>query len=198
MWRRIWRLCVNGKAPGRIRYLGITHYKASAFPEVEKILASEKLDFVQINYSLMEREAEERILPLAKERGVAVIINRPFGGGNLFERACAEKLPEWAAEFDCKSWAQFFLKWIIANPAVTCAIPATGNAVISKIICSAALADCLTRRCGSEWSSWYRNCRAPCVITVHRHRASHSANLLTATLRLRAEPQIRPRARRRP
>ena len=94
---------------------------------MEKILASEELDFVQINYSLMEREAEERILPLAKERGVAVIINRPFGGGNLFERARAQKLPGWAAEFDCKSWAQFFLKWIIANPAVTCAIPATGN-----------------------------------------------------------------------
>ncbi len=115
------------KSAGRIRYLGVTHYEASAFPAVEKILASEKLDFVQINYSLMEREAEQRILPLAKERGVAVIINRPFGGGNLFERARAEKLPAWAEEFDCKSWAQFFLKWIIANSAVTCAIPATGN-----------------------------------------------------------------------
>ena len=115
------------KSAGQIRYIGVTHYEASAFPAVEKILLSEKIDFVQINYSLMEREAEERILPLAKERGVAVIVNRPFGGGNLFERARAEKLPEWAAEFDCKSWAQFFLKWIIANPAVTCAIPATGN-----------------------------------------------------------------------
>jgi aryl-alcohol dehydrogenase-like predicted oxidoreductase len=115
------------KDAGRIRYVGVTHYEASAFPAVEKILSEEKLDFLQINYSLMEREAEERILPLAKERGVAVIINRPFGGGNLFERARAEKLPDWGAEFDCKSWAQFFLKWIIANPAVTCAIPATGN-----------------------------------------------------------------------
>ena len=115
------------KSAGRIRYIGVTHYEAGAFPAVEKILAREKLDFLQINYSLMEREAEERILPLAKERGVAVIINRPFGGGNLFERARAQKLPEWTSEFDCKSWAQFFLKWIIANPAVTCAIPATGN-----------------------------------------------------------------------
>jgi aryl-alcohol dehydrogenase-like predicted oxidoreductase len=115
------------KAAGRFRYIGATHYEAGAFPAVEKILKEENFDFLQINYSIMEREAEERILPLAKERGVAVIVNRPFGGGDLFERARAQKLPDWAAEIDCKSWAQFFLKWIVANPAVTCAIPATGN-----------------------------------------------------------------------
>jgi diketogulonate reductase-like aldo/keto reductase len=113
------------KAQGRIRYLGITHYEAGAFADVEKIMRSEKLDFVQINYSLMEREAGERILPLAQERGVAVIVNRPFGGGDLFSRTRSKLLPDWAAEFDCRSWAQFFLKWIVANPAVTCAIPAT-------------------------------------------------------------------------
>jgi diketogulonate reductase-like aldo/keto reductase len=113
------------KAQGRIRYLGITHYEAGAFPDVEKIMRSEKLDFVQINYSLMEREAEERLLPLAQERGVAVIVNRPFGGGDLFGRTRSKPLPDWAAEFDCHSWAQFFLKWIVANAAVTCAIPAT-------------------------------------------------------------------------
>jgi len=113
------------KAHGRIRHLGITHYEAGAFADVEKIMRSEKLDFVQINYSLMEREAEERLLPLAQERGVAVIVNRPFGGGDLFSRARSKLLPDWAAEFDCRSWAQFFLKWIVANPAVTCAIPAT-------------------------------------------------------------------------
>jgi diketogulonate reductase-like aldo/keto reductase len=113
------------KAQGRIRYLGITHYEAGAFAEVEKIMRSEKLDFVQINYSLMEREAEARILPLAQERGVAVIVNRPFGGGDLFSRTRSKPLPDWAAEFDCRSWAQFFLKWIVANPVVTCAIPAT-------------------------------------------------------------------------
>jgi len=113
------------KAQGRIRYLGITHYEAGAFAEVEKIMRSEKLDFVQINYSLMEREAEERVLPLAQERGVAVIVNRPFGGGDLFSRTRSKPLPDWTAEFDCRSWAQFFLKWIVANPAVTCAIPAT-------------------------------------------------------------------------
>lgn len=115
------------KEQGRIRYLGITHSNSSAHAEVEKILRREKLDFLQINYSLMERETEERILPLAQDRGVAVIINRPFGGGNLFGRVRAKPLPDWAADFDCKSWAQFLLKWIIANPAVTCAIPATSN-----------------------------------------------------------------------
>jgi diketogulonate reductase-like aldo/keto reductase len=115
------------KSAGRIRYLGVTHYEASAFPAVERILSREKLDFVQINYSLMEREAEQRILPLAQERGVGVIVNRPFGGGDLFEKARSQRLPEWAAEFNCKSWAQFFLKWIVANPLVTCAIPATGK-----------------------------------------------------------------------
>jgi len=113
------------KAQGRIRYLGITHYEAGAFGVVEKIMRSEKLDFVQINYSLLEREAEERLLPLAQERGVAVIVNRPFGGGDLFSRTHSKPLPDWAAEFGCHSWAQFFLKWIVANSAVTCAIPAT-------------------------------------------------------------------------
>src|SRR5438309_7478908 len=113
------------KAQDRIRYIGVTHYEASAFPEVEKILRSEKLNFLQINYSIMEREAERRLLPLAEERGVAVLVNRPFGGGDLFGRVRAKPLPDWAAEFDCRSWAQFFLKWIIAHPAVICAIPAT-------------------------------------------------------------------------
>jgi diketogulonate reductase-like aldo/keto reductase len=113
------------KEQGRIRYIGITHYESGAFAEVEKIIRNEKLDFVQINYSIMEREAEERVLPLAQERGIAVIVNRPFGGGDLFNRVRSKSLPELSAEFDCRSWAQFFLKWIIANPAVTCVIPAT-------------------------------------------------------------------------
>jgi diketogulonate reductase-like aldo/keto reductase len=116
------------KAEGRIRYVGVTHYEASAFPEVEKILRRETLDFLQINYSIMERTAEEKILPLAQERGVAVIVNRPFARGDLFSSVREKPLPDFAREFDCSSWAQFFLKWIIAHPAVTCAIPATDNA----------------------------------------------------------------------
>ena len=115
------------KAQGRIRYIGITHYESGAFGEVEKVLQSEKLDFVQINYSIMEREADERILPLARDRQVAVIVNRPFGGGDLFNRVRGKPLADWAAEFDCRSWAQFFLKWIVANPVVACAIPATND-----------------------------------------------------------------------
>jgi aryl-alcohol dehydrogenase-like predicted oxidoreductase len=115
------------KAQGRFRYLGITHYNSSGFAEVERLLRAERADVLQINYSIMEREAESRILPLAQDRQVAVIINRPFGGGDLFGRVRSKPLPDWAKEFDCASWAQFFLKWIIAHPAVTCAIPATNN-----------------------------------------------------------------------
>ena len=115
------------KAHGRFRYLGITHYNASAFAEVEKVLRREKVDFLQINYSIMERQADNRVLPLAQDKQVAVIINRPFGGGDLFRRVRTQPLPDWATEFDCRSWAQFFLKWIVAHPAVTCAIPATNN-----------------------------------------------------------------------
>ena len=117
----------NWKEQGRIRYIGITHYESGGFPAVESLLRGEKLDFLQINYSLGEREAEQRILPLAQERGVAVLINRPFGGGDLFSRLRAKPVPDWAAEFDIHSWAQFLLKWIVSHPAVTCTIPATNN-----------------------------------------------------------------------
>jgi len=113
------------KQQGRIRYIGITHYESGALSEIGKLMRSEKFDFLQINYSLMEPEAEEHVLSLAQERGVAVIANRPFGAGDLFSKVRSKPLPDWAAEFDCRSWAQFFLKWIVANPAVTCAIPAT-------------------------------------------------------------------------
>jgi diketogulonate reductase-like aldo/keto reductase len=115
------------KTKGRIRYAGITHSQARGFYEVERIMRSQKPDFVQINYSIMEPGAAQRILPLAQELHMAVIINRPFGGGGLFGRVAAKSLPPWAAEIDCRSWAQFFLKWIIAHPAVTCTIPATNN-----------------------------------------------------------------------
>lgn len=111
------------KAQDRVRYIGITHYTASSHDEVARVLEREKVNFVQINYSLMEREADERLLRVAQDRGVAVIVNRPFGGGGLFGRVRGKTLPDWAAEFDCSSWAQFFLKWIVAHPAVTCAIP---------------------------------------------------------------------------
>ena len=116
------------KEQGRIRYVGITHHEAGAFGEMEKLMRSEKLDFVQINYSLMEPQAEQSLLPLARERGIAVLANRPFGAGDLFDKVRSKPLPDWASEFDCRSWAQFFLKWIVAHSAITCAIPATNKA----------------------------------------------------------------------
>src|SRR5437660_431248 len=112
---------------GRIRHLGITHYTASAYGEVERWLKTGAYDFVQINYSLAERDAEQRLLPLAAERKVNVIINRPFAGSALFRQTTGKPLPPWAAELGIASWAQYFLKWIVSHPAVTCAIPGTGR-----------------------------------------------------------------------
>ena len=126
-WRTHIRTLREWKAAGRIRYLGVTHYTSSAYDELERVLRAETLDFVQVNYSLGEREAERRILPLARDRGVAVLANRPFAEGGLFQRVRTQAVPAWAAELDCDSWAQFFLKWILANPAVTCAIPGTSR-----------------------------------------------------------------------
>src|SRR5438876_1050451 len=106
------------KEKGRIRHIGITHYTASAYAEVERWLKTGAYDFVQINYSLAERDAEKRLLPLAKEKNVAVIINRPFAEGALFRRTKGKQLPPWAAELGIASWAQYFLKWIVSHPAV--------------------------------------------------------------------------------
>jgi len=115
------------KHEGRIRYLGVTHYHAGGHEAVMKMLESESLDFVQINYSVAEREAEEKLLPMAKDKGVAVIVNRPFAGGDLFAKLREKPLPDFAKEIGCTSWAQLMLKFIISHPAVTCAIPATSK-----------------------------------------------------------------------
>lgn len=115
------------KAAGRVRYLGVTHYTAGAYDALEAVMRAETLDFVQINYSADEREAERRILPLAAERGMAVIINRPFGGGGLLRRLRERPLPPWAAEIGATSWAQVLLKFVLSHPAVTCAIPGTSR-----------------------------------------------------------------------
>jgi aryl-alcohol dehydrogenase-like predicted oxidoreductase len=115
------------KAAGRVRYVGVSHWVASAHAELEQVMKDEDLDFVQLNYSIIEREAEARLLPLAIERKVAVIVNRPFARGGLFDRVKGKALPEWAASFGAATWGQFFLKFVISHPAVTCTIPATGK-----------------------------------------------------------------------
>jgi diketogulonate reductase-like aldo/keto reductase len=124
-WRTHLQTLRAWKAEGRIRYLGITHYTASAFDELEAIMRAEKLDFVQLNYSLDDREAERRLLPLAAERGIAVLVNQPFGGGSLLRSLQNVALPPWADEIGCSSWAQVLLKYVLGHAAVTCAIPGT-------------------------------------------------------------------------
>jgi aryl-alcohol dehydrogenase-like predicted oxidoreductase len=115
------------KDAGRVRYIGITHYTVGAHAQLARVLERERLDFVQFNYSPVTRAAEQRLLPLAAERGVAVLVNRPFEDGELFQRVRGKALPPWAAELDAASWGQLALKFIAAQPAVTCIIPATGK-----------------------------------------------------------------------
>ena len=115
------------KEQGRIRYLGVTHYQEGAYAELERLIKSEKLDFAQFNYNVLDTAAEARLLPVCAEYQTAVIVNRPFEEGDLFRKVKGKDLPKWAGEFDCDSWARFFLKFILSHPAVTCAIPATRN-----------------------------------------------------------------------
>jgi aryl-alcohol dehydrogenase-like predicted oxidoreductase len=111
------------KQSGRIRYVGITTSFDNQYAEFEQVMKKEALDFIQVDYALDNRDGGERIIPLAADRGMAVMINLPFGRGRLFNAVQGKKLPEWAGEFDCHSWAQFFLKYIVSHPAITCAVP---------------------------------------------------------------------------
>lgn len=115
------------KREGKVRYLGVTTSHQRRHRELEKILLTQDLDFIQVTYNIMDRAVEDRILPMAKERGVAVMINRPFQGGPLIDRVKQHPLPPWAEELHCANWAQFLLKFIVSHPAVTCAIPATSR-----------------------------------------------------------------------
>ncbi len=115
------------KGEGRVSYIGVTTSHSRRHRELESVMASQTLDFVQFTYNILDREAERRLLPLAAERGLAVIVNRPFRRGALFDLFERRPLPSWAASFDCANWAQFFLKFIVSHPAVTCAIPATSR-----------------------------------------------------------------------
>jgi len=115
------------KAEGRLRYVGVTTSHGRRHADLVRVMEREPIDFVQFTYNILDREAEDRLLPVARERGLAVIINRPFRRGDLFDRFERKPLPPWAAEFDCANWAQYFLKFIVAHTAVTCAIPATSK-----------------------------------------------------------------------
>jgi len=115
------------KSEGRVRYIGVTTSHGRRHDLAEKIMREEPIDFIQFTYNLNDREAEERLLPMAADKRIAVIINRPFDGGNQFGTKTAKALPGWAKDIDCASWAEAFLKWIVAHPAVTCAIPATSK-----------------------------------------------------------------------
>jgi aryl-alcohol dehydrogenase-like predicted oxidoreductase len=126
-WRTHLSTLRQWKNDGTIRYLGVTHYTAGAYEQLAAVLEQEELDFVQLNYSIAEREAEKRLLPLAADRRIAVLVNRPFAQAQLFSKVRGKPLPPWAKEIDCTSWAQFFLKFVVSHPAVTCAIPATSK-----------------------------------------------------------------------
>ena len=115
------------KAAGRLRYVGITTSEGRRHAEIEQVMRSQPIDFVQISYNLLDREVEQRILPLAMERGIGVIVNRPFREGALLQQLSRHRLPDWAAQIDCAHWAQVALKFVITHPAVTCAIPATSQ-----------------------------------------------------------------------
>jgi aryl-alcohol dehydrogenase-like predicted oxidoreductase len=115
------------KEQGKIKYIGLTHYTASAHDRLASILSREDVDFIQINYNIADRNAEKKLLPYALERRVSVVVNQPFESGSLFRQVKGKELPGWATEFDCNSWAQFFLKFILSQPAVTCVIPGTSK-----------------------------------------------------------------------
>ena len=126
-WRTQLKTLRAWKEQGRVRYIGITHYTESAYADLARVIETEDVDFVQLNYSIIARQAEKRLLPLARERRVGVIVNRPFEKSALFDKVRGKPLPAWAKDFDCASWAQFFLKFILSHPAVTCVIPATSK-----------------------------------------------------------------------
>ena len=126
-WRTHYKTLRDWKDSGRIRYIGVTHYRSDVHEDLERVLKAETFDFVQFNYNVLDRNAEKRLLPLCQDRGIAVLINEPFEKGNLFRLTRGKELPAWATEFGAQTWAQVFLKFIIAHPAVTCPIPATSD-----------------------------------------------------------------------
>ncbi len=126
-WQTQLQTLKEWKSQGRVRYVGITHYTPSAYREVEAVMRREPIDFLQINYAFDDQAAAERLLPLAADRGIAVLVNKPFGGGGLLRQLRDQPLPAWAGEIECTSWAQVLLKFVLSHPAVTCVIPGTSR-----------------------------------------------------------------------
>ncbi|WP_457335635.1 aldo/keto reductase [Rhizobacter sp. P5_C2] len=126
-WQEHLPRLIDMKKAGRLRYVGITTSEGRRHAELEQVMRTQPIDFVQLTHNLVDREAEQRLLPLAQERGIAVLVNRPFRGGALMDALVRQRLPAWAAEIDCANWAQVALKFVVSHPAVTCAIPATSQ-----------------------------------------------------------------------
>lgn len=126
-WQNHLKTLSQWKEEGRIRYIGLTHYTDNAHDSLLEIIRKNRVDFIQVNYNLLDRHAEQSLLPAAKDLNVAVLVNRPFEEGALFSRVQGKSIPPWASEFDCTSWGQFFLKYILSHPAVTCVIPGTSK-----------------------------------------------------------------------
>ena len=126
-WEVHWKTLKEWKHQGKVRYIGITTHRGYDHDQLAYVMENYPIDFIQFSYSIANRKAEQRILPLAAERGIATMINRPFQRGDLFRSVKGKELPAWAAEFDCNSWGQFFLKFVVSHPAVTCTIPATSK-----------------------------------------------------------------------
>jgi diketogulonate reductase-like aldo/keto reductase len=138
-WREHVATLRSLKQAGKVKYAGVTHYRADAHADLERVLGEERFDWLQVNYSLAERDAETRLLPFCRDHGIAVMANRPFADGGMFARVKDRPLPDWAAEIGCTSWAQFFLKYVLSHPAVTCAIPATARARHMQDNCAAGI-----------------------------------------------------------
>ncbi len=141
---------------GRVRYAGITHYRADMHSELERVLGEERFDWLQVNYSLAEPDAESRLLPFCQQRGIAVMVNRPFADGAMFARVKDKPLPPWAEEIGCASWGQFFLRWIVSHPAVTCVIPATSKPKHVLDNCAAGAAPLPDARQRQRMSAYWR------------------------------------------
>jgi diketogulonate reductase-like aldo/keto reductase len=156
-WRTHLATLRSWKEEGRIRYLGVTHYTSGAYADLEKVMRAETLDFVQLNYSLDDREAERKLLPLAEERGIAVLANLPFGQGRVLAKLRGKSVPPFLQEIGCETWPEALLKFVLAHKAVTCVIPGTAKPEHMAANCRAGtgpmMEDSLRRKLIGHWDA---------------------------------------------